>query len=720
VLFTSGSTGRPKGVEVGHPSLTNFLLSMRERPGLDAGDRVLALTTIAFDIAALELFLPLVVGGTVDLVDAETAHDARRLRARLEGAPISFMQATPATWRMLVDAGWRGSPRLRIVCGGEALPPDLAQQLLARGSEVWNAYGPTETTVWSTLHRVTAASAAGASVPIGRPIDNTTAYVLGADRAPVPIGVEGELCLGGAGVSRGYRGRPELTRERFVDDPFAGRPGARLYRTGDIASFSDDGRLHCHGRTDRQIKLRGFRVEPGEVEAALGAVPGVRQVLVVAHGDADSGGLCAYWTGEADQDALFARACAALPAYMVPSAWVPLPAFPLTTSGKVDHRALPAAVAQAPEDGQPPRDPIEEQIATIWARVLDLPSVPVDRDFFALGGTSMKVLETRALVEQAFGVELPIAPFFEAPATVAALASRLAHVGRSSLRLLVEGQGEESPLFLIHAADGTLLPYANLARRLGGERSVYGLQPQGVEGLPMVHTRVEEMAAHYVAAIRSVQPQGPYLIGGLCVGAVIACEMARLLENEQEEVRLALFDAAEPSAAPKPHRRLKGRVDRVKAAVRESRLRNLPVVLVRKLRGFGRFEWERRTDRLRGRLAMAAIRVCRGRGLPLPRWARSVPMTTVCTLAAEHYRARHVVRDEIVLFRATSGEGQDEPVTEVYADPTLGWADRSAKGVRGIDVPGGHLSMLQEPYVAVLAERLSASLGSAGRGRRAG
>jgi len=720
VLFTSGSTGRPKGVEIGHPSLTNLLLAMRERPGLDAGDRVLALTTIAFDIAATELFLPLVVGATVELVDAETARDARRLRARLETAPISYMQATPATWRMLIEAGWRGHRRLRILCGGEAMPADLARLLLARGGEVWNGYGPTEATVWSTLHRVTAASAAGASVPIGRPIDNTTAYVLGADGAPVPVGAEGELYLGGAGVARGYRGRADLTRERFVPDPFSNRSGARLYRTGDIASFDDDGRLHFHGRVDRQIKLRGFRVEPAEIEAVLGAVPGVRQVLVVAHGEAESGELCAYWTGEADQDALFARASAALPSYMVPSAWVPLPAFPLTPSGKVDHRALPSAQAQPAEDGRAPRDPIEDQIAAIWARVLGRPAVPVDRDFFALGGTSMKVLETRALVEQVFGVELPLAPFFEAPATVAAIASRLARTARGSLRLLVEGQGEESPLFLIHAADGTLLPYANLARRLGGERSVYGLQPQALDGLPMVHTRVEEMAAHYVDAIRGVQPKGPYLLGGLCVGAVIACEMARLLESEQEEVRLALFDAAEPSAAPKPRRRLKGRVDRVKAAVRESRLRNLPGVLVRKLRGFSRFEWERRSDRLRGRLAMAAIRVCRGRGLPLPRWASSVPMTTVCTLAAEHYRARHVVRDEIVLFRATSGEGQDEPVTELYADPTLGWADRSAKGVRSIDVPGGHLSMLQEPHVAVLAERLSASLGSAPNGRSAG
>ena len=720
VLFTSGSTGRPKGVEVGHPALTNFLLSMRERPGLDASDRLLALTTIAFDIAALELYLPLVVGGTVDIVSSETSRDARRLRACLEGTPITCMQATPATWRMLIDAGWRGHPDLRIVCGGEALSADLAAQLLARGSEVWNAYGPTETTVWSTLHRVSESSAAGASVPIGRPIDNTTAYVLGADGAPVPIGVEGELYLGGAGVARGYRGQPDLTRERFLPDPFAARAGARMYRTGDLASFTDDGRLHYHGRTDRQIKLRGFRVEPGEIEAALGAVPGVQQVLVVAHGDGTSGELCAYWTGEADKDALFERACAALPTYMVPAAWVRLPAFPLTSSGKVDHRALPRGEREALEDGLAPRDPIEEQIAAIWARVLERPTVPVDRDFFALGGTSMKVLETRALVEQAFGVELPIAPFFEAPATVAALASRLAGAARGSLRLLVEGRGEESPLFLIHAADGTLLPYANLARRLGGERTVYGLQPQGVEGLPMVHTRVEEMAAHYVSAIRGVQPKGPYLLGGLCVGAVIACEMARLLENEQEEVRLALFDAAEPSAAPKPHRRLKGRVDRVKAAVRESKLRNLPFVLVRKLRGFSRFEWERRADRLRGHLAMAAIRVCRGHGLPLPRWARRVPVTTVCTLAAEHYRARHVVRDEIVLFRATSGEGQDEPVAEVYADPALGWAGRSAKGVRSIDVPGGHLSMLQEPHVAVLAQRLTASLGTAPGGRRAG
>ena len=710
VIFTSGSTGRPKGVEITHGSLLGFLLAMRARPGLAAGDRVLALSTIAFDISMLELFLPLVVGATVDLVDTETRHDARRLRAKLERDPLTVVQATPATWRLLVEAGWRGSPDLRVLCGAETLEPALARQLLERAAEVWNVYGPTETTVWATAQRVLAA---GGSIPIGRPIAGATAYVLGPDLVPLPIGVIGELYLGGTGVARGYRGRPDLTRERFVPDPFSSRPGARLYRTGDLASWSADGVLRFHGRTDRQVKVRGHRVEPGEIEAALGAVPGVRQVLVVARGEPGREELAAYWTGEAEAAALRQRARAALPDYMVPSGFMRLPAFPLTATGKIDHAALPDLVPEAEPDGTPPRDATEERIAAIWSEVLGRSPIPVDRDFFALGGTSIKVLETRARVEEAFGVELPLGPFFEAPATVAALAARLAAPARESLVLLERGRDEAPPVFLVHAADGALLPYANLARRLGGDRRVYGLQPQSAAGLPMVHTRVAEMAAHYVAAVREAQPRGPYVLGGLCAGAVIACEMARLLEADDEEVRLVLFDAADRAAPRRPHLYMRRRVDRLRETLAECNLRKLPLVLGRKLRGFTGFEWRRHRSRAQARLALAAIRLCHDRGLSPPGWVGEVPLTTLCTLALEGYRPSHQVREEILLFRATDGIGSNEPFSQVYADPLLGWESRSAKGVRCIDVPGGHQSMLQEPCVAVLAERLRACLRAA-------
>jgi amino acid adenylation domain-containing protein len=282
VIYTSGSTGRPKGVQITHGSLVNFLTSMRRRPGLGARDTLLAVTTLSFDIAALEIFLPLSVGARVEVVGREVAQDGARLAKSLAVSGATVMQATPATWRLLLEAGWLCGPGLKILCGGEPLTPELAQQLLARGASVWNLYGPTETTVWSTVHQV---DGRDGPVPIGRPIANTRVHVVDARGQPVPPGVAGELLIGGAGLARDYRGRPELTAEKFIPDPFSGRPGARLYRTGDLARWLPGGELECLGRVDHQVKIRGFRIEPGEIETALGRHPAVRQAAVIARED---------------------------------------------------------------------------------------------------------------------------------------------------------------------------------------------------------------------------------------------------------------------------------------------------------------------------------------------------------------------------------------------------------------------------------------------------
>jgi amino acid adenylation domain-containing protein len=282
VIYTSGSTGRPKGVEITHGSVVNFLTSMRRRPGLNERDILLAVTTLSFDIAALEILLPLSVGARVELVRREVAQDGARLAEKLAVCGATVMQATPATWRLLLEAGWSGSPGLKILCGGEPLAPDLAHQLLARGSSLWNLYGPTETTIWSTLHQVDGRLC---PVPIGRPISDTRVYVVDGRGQPVPVGVQGELLIGGAGVARGYRSQPELTAEKFIPDPFSGRPGARLYRTGDRARWLRSGELEYLGRIDHQVKIRGFRVEPGEIEAVLGQHPAVGQAAVLARED---------------------------------------------------------------------------------------------------------------------------------------------------------------------------------------------------------------------------------------------------------------------------------------------------------------------------------------------------------------------------------------------------------------------------------------------------
>src|SRR5689334_1022205 len=272
VIFTSGSTGRPKGVQVPQRALVSFLLSMSREPGLAADDVLLAVTTLSFDIAGLELLLPLAVGARVEIASREDAADGLRLRRLLAGATV--LQATPATWRMLLDAGWEGDARLKALCGGEALPADLAARLLPRVGELWNMYGPTETTIWSATRRVT-----GDDVAVGGAIANTRLYVLDPWGGSVPLGVPGELCIGGAGLARGYLDAPDLTAERFVPDPFADEPGARLYRTGDLVRWRDGGRIEFLGRIDFQVKLRGFRIELGEIEAALAAHPDVHQAV---------------------------------------------------------------------------------------------------------------------------------------------------------------------------------------------------------------------------------------------------------------------------------------------------------------------------------------------------------------------------------------------------------------------------------------------------------
>ena len=431
LIYTSGSTGRPKGVEVPHRALVNFLASMAREPGLTASDRLLSVTTLAFDIAGLELYLPLAVGARVILADRETAADSHRLLAALRESRATAMQATPSTWRLLLAAGWQGEPRLRVLCGGEALPPDLAEQLAARGESAWNLYGPTETTIWSAVHRLPVTG--GNPVLAGRPIANTQIYVVDGQIQPAVPGTPGELLIGGDGVARGYFGRPDLTAERFVPDPFGDRPGGRLYRTGDLARHRNGRELEILGRLDHQVKIRGFRIELGEIETALAAVPGVRQAVVVAGADRSGGRrLIAYLVAETDLEinleiqTLRRLLAERLPEAFIPSRFVTLAAFPLTPNGKVDRAALPEPDAGRPElgtDYRPPRSELERTIAAVWREVLGVETVGVHDNFFDLGGHSLLLAQAHSRLV-ALGHDLALLDLFRHP-TVDALARRL-------------------------------------------------------------------------------------------------------------------------------------------------------------------------------------------------------------------------------------------------------------------------------------------------------
>jgi amino acid adenylation domain-containing protein len=406
LIYTSGSTGKPKGVRVPQRAVVNFLASMRERPGLAAADRLVAVTTLSFDIAVLELLLPLTVGAEIVLATRDQATDGTALRGLLEQHKATTMQATPATWRMLIEAGWRGGAAFKALCGGEALPPELAEALLHRVGVLWNMYGPTETTVWSTCARVELGSG---GVTIGTPIDNTTIWILDDAGRPVPIGVPGELYIGGAGVALGYHQRPELTAERFVADPFSA--GGRLYRTGDLARWRADGQLQHLGRTDFQVKVRGYRIELGEIEVALARHAQVGEAVVVAQpGPGGEQRLVAYLVprGAAPPPAeLREHLRGSLPDYMVPAVFVALDKLPLTPNGKVDRKALPAAdVAPAAVRDAPfsaPRTPGEILVAGVWRELLGVERIAVSDNFLDLGGHSLLIMQAIAKLEARTG-----------------------------------------------------------------------------------------------------------------------------------------------------------------------------------------------------------------------------------------------------------------------------------------------------------------------------
>ena len=551
VLFTSGSTGQPKGVEIEHRALMNFLRSMQQEPGMTDRDVLVALTPLSFDIAGLELYLPLLVGARLVLANRQQAMDGAWLQRELDQGTVTVMQATPATWRMVLQFGWRGGRGVTVLCGGEALPGELAQELLSRAGSVWNVYGPTETTIWSTLERVRSTER---TISLGRPIANTQVYVLDLNREPVPVGIPGELYIGGMGLARGYRGQPQLTAERFVSNPF--RAGERLYRTGDQVKWLPDGRLDYVGRIDYQVKLRGFRIELGEIEMVLAGDPTVKQAVVIVREDVPGDKrLVAYVMGRdevtCDPQALRRTLRDMVPDYMVPAAIVPLKKFPLTANGKVDRASLPVPSAEPVHDGAQaiePRNRVELQLVAIWEQVLGITPIGVRDNFFALGGYSLLALRMFSIIEQTFGTRLPMAVLFQAP-TIEQLADVLTDEGctvRWRSLVAIQPEGKKTPFFAVPGVGGNVLVFARLAKLLGDDQPFYGLQARGLDGKEKPFMRVEEMSAHYIEEIRSVQPQGPYLIGGTCTGGLAAYEIAQQLTAQGEEVILAVMESWHP------------------------------------------------------------------------------------------------------------------------------------------------------------------------------
>ena len=552
VIYTSGSTGRPKGVQLEHCSVVNFLYSMRRQPGMTAQDILLAVTTLSFDIAGLEMYLPLLVGGRLVIASREATMDGRLLMQLMATSGTNIMQATPTTWRVLMESGWRGDSNLKALVGGEALSADLARHLAERCRSVWNMYGPTETTIWSSVYQVEGKD--DKLVPIGKPIANTTFYVLDSSREPVAGGSEGELYIGGEGLARGYFERAELTAEKFIPDPFSSLPDARMYRTGDLARYKPDGNVEFLGRIDHQVKIRGFRIELGEIEAVLEQHSGVHQAVVVAREDTpDDKRLIAYYVPEVPDTLspanLREHVGKQLPDFMTPSAYVQMVKFPLTPNGKVDRKALPLPSLKDFEEQVEyvaPRNETERKLVLLWEETLGVRPISVTANFFDLGGRSVMAARLFTKILRTFGKELPLSTLFRS-ATVEQLARELEPSGNAheySTLVPIQPHGTKPPFFCVHGGAGSTLFLHQFAGHLDSAQPFYGIEPEGMDGKRFQRLTVEQMADNYLAAIREVQPLGPYYLGGYCFGGLVAFEMARMLHLQGERIELlALFSA---------------------------------------------------------------------------------------------------------------------------------------------------------------------------------
>ncbi|MEU7004579.1 amino acid adenylation domain-containing protein [Nonomuraea sp. NPDC046570] len=677
VIYTSGSTGRPKGVQVTHKALVNLLLSMAAEVGLTDADRWLALTSVSFDIAGLELFAPLLTGGELVLIP-DTATDGTALLKELEDVQPTIVQATPSSWKLLVEAGMGERPGMRALCGGEAMPADLAAQLASRLGAVWNVYGPTETTIWSTLDRVEA----DGPVTIGRPLANTQVYVLDHLLRPVPLGAPGELYLGGDGMARGYLGRPGLTAQRFVASEWG-----RLFRTGDTVRWRTDGRLEFLGRNDYQVKVRGYRIELGEIETVLVEHGTVTQAAVMPRQDR----LVAYVVGTAPAPAqLRAHAASRVPEYMVPAAFVVMDAFPLTPNGKVDRKALPdpGRTDAAASVFVPPVTETERLVSAIWAKELGLDRVGSKDAFRDLGGHSIAALRIALGIKEATGVEISIARLLT-EGSVAALAEVI-DSGRTvagSVLVPLCTRGERTPLFLVHPLGGSVFCYLDLIDELPDDQPVYAFQAFDLAGPdgPRPET-LEEMAGLYLREVRAVQPHGPYRLGGWCLGGAVAYEMARQVQAAGEEVELlALFSSSILDPVP-PEYAMDESVAMLGAFGD-----HLPITL-EELRAI---EPPKRFDHV--------INLAQG-DLARPDVNSADDLRRLVGAFQRHARA-------VLAYRDTPRTPYQGPMLMVRAESghypgDLGWGPRVDGHLAIVDSPGTHGEMLQRPNAASVAGHL--------------
>jgi amino acid adenylation domain-containing protein len=549
ILYTSGSTGQPKGVPISHKNLVNFLYSMMKAPGISETDRLLSITTISFDIAGLELYLPLLSGATLVIANEETAKDGRLLLEFLEEESITILQATPSTWQMLFDSGWVKPLSIKALCGGEQLPMALAKKILTRVDELWNMYGPTETTIWSTTKQILKDDEL---LTIGKPIANTQVYILNQQGLLMKPGSIGEIVIGGDGVAEGYWKRADLSAQKFILNEFDLNSKTKLYRTGDLGRLLHFGEIQCLGRMDDQVKIRGHRIELGEIEEAINSLENIASSVVLIDQDRLKAFITFNGTKDESDDLVQKWRVALkdlLPQYMIPHEFVCVNEFPKTLNGKIDRKSLLKNSNPSPNNSRThilPRTITEQLVANIWERCLNIKEIDIFSNFFELGGHSLIAVRIMSQLEKETGERLPLAALMT-HSTIEKLAQFIDKdnkpVSWNSL-VPIQPKGTKTPLYVVHGADHNVMIFKLLSNNLDVDQPLYGLQAKGLNGIDEPHETVEEMAAHYISEIIKSNPKGPYAIAGYSFGGIIAFEMARQLKAANRRIKiLVLLDS---------------------------------------------------------------------------------------------------------------------------------------------------------------------------------
>lgn len=743
IFFTSGTTGVPKGVLGRHKGLAHFLTWQRETFNVQKSDRSGQLTGLSFDVVLRDIFLPLTSGATLCLPDATVNLSAKSVLPWLEREGITLLHTVPSlaqSWIVDRPSGVSLRSLRRIFFAGEPLTDNLIRawrQAFPEAGEIVNLYGPTETTLAKFGYRVPQTLLPGIQ-PVGFPQPSVQGLILGKNNRLCGIGEAGEIVIRTPFRSLGYINASQGDRQRFVQNPWSNDATDLLYRTGDRGRYRPDGSIEILGRIDRQVKIRGVRIEPGEIEAVINTHPAVAQAVVVVREDSPGNKrLVAYGVRQRGQETTTGQVRefikGKLPQFMLPEAIVLLDSLPLTPNGKVDRRALPAPDEVRQEESKAvilPRNAIESQLLNIWQTVLGIHTIGVQDNFFELGGHSLMMVSLFDAIERELGKTLPMSLLFEAP-TIEALAQHFepneSALAWDSLVQIRAGNPAKAPLFLIHEVHGKILMYHTLSRHLKGDRAVYGLRPYGKEGFPMLHTRIPDMAAYYITKIRSVQPQGPYFLGGMCAGGNLAFEVALQLQAQGQEVAfIALFDSMDVRELEKAHkvrsrnpknRRVESLTStfsqEIQPRIRQPQGFRTLKRLQQKAKDFITYQIQTKVNQFLEELKLILYRLCLDLQFPLPSFLQNIPVERILGFARRTYTVQGMYQGRLTLFRATKADEHlkfDRPRMELTDNPFLGWEKWAIDGVDIHDVPGGHASMIQEPNVRVLAQQLQICL----------